>query len=392
MADESQVHVDKVGDTPAQEIAAHSAAQSHKYVMHFPAHPARKDDPHYADFNAYHRKHHDTATCYIGDRVGTEQCSDGPLELHHAHIEFSLQNGVDLAALEKDYPGISNPDEVGDWIESEQNFRWLCVLPGTPILMADGSTLPIEEVKPGQQVITHDGTAQTVRMASRKRYRGEVVRLGSALLTPTHRVLTDRGWLPAAHVLREVGVHGTDVIRLRGEQQQVLAGVVGPVPVDVMHALSGVQASANPLFHYDSVFHLEPAYAATVDLDADVSARVGVSAGAVFGGFTGQGGEPSKAALIGAELRGSRAPMRPTMELDAAYTTRKEMAWVAPVASRSALFSGWVHDLSIDHNHSFVAGGIAVHNCAFHHRGHAGAHTTAHADWEASQYIKGLFS
>ncbi|MGZ4554805.1 MAG: hypothetical protein ACXVXZ_03475 [Mycobacteriaceae bacterium] len=127
MADESKVKVEPAdGPTPAQEIAAHSAAQSHKYVMHFPAHPARKDDPHYADFNAYHRKHHDAATCYIGDRVGTDQCSDGPLELHHAHIEFSLQNGVDLAALEKDYPGISNPDEVGDWIESEQNFRWLC--------------------------------------------------------------------------------------------------------------------------------------------------------------------------------------------------------------------------------------------------------------------------
>lgn len=114
------------GPTPADEVAAHSGAQSHKYVMHFPAHPAREDDPHYTDFNAYHRKHHDTATCYIGDRVGVEHCSDGPLELHHAHVEFSLQNGVDLKALEHDYPGISNADEVGAWIESEANFRWLC--------------------------------------------------------------------------------------------------------------------------------------------------------------------------------------------------------------------------------------------------------------------------
>lgn len=114
------------GPTPAQEVAAHSAAQSHKYVMHFPAHPARKDDPHYADFNAYHRKYGPTATCYIGDRIGVDHCSDGPMELHHAVIEFSLQNGVDLKALEVDYPGISNADEVGVWIESEQNFRWLC--------------------------------------------------------------------------------------------------------------------------------------------------------------------------------------------------------------------------------------------------------------------------
>ncbi len=125
--EESVVSVAPVsGPTPAQQVAAHSAAQSHKYVMHFPAHPARKDDPHYADFNAYHRKHGATATCYVGDRIGADHCSDGSMELHHAHVEFSLQNGVNLTALEKDYPGISNPDEVGDWIESEQNFRWLC--------------------------------------------------------------------------------------------------------------------------------------------------------------------------------------------------------------------------------------------------------------------------
>lgn len=127
MTDETQAVVAPAdGPTPAQEVAAHSAAQGHKYVMHFPPHPARKDDPHYADFNAYHRKHAATATCFIGDRLGVDHCSDGPLELHHAHVEFSLQNGVDLKALEHDYPGISNPDEVGTWIESEANFRWLC--------------------------------------------------------------------------------------------------------------------------------------------------------------------------------------------------------------------------------------------------------------------------
>ena len=41
-------------------------------------------------------------------------------------MEFSLQNGVSLTALEKDYPGISDPSQVGAWVESEQNFRWYC--------------------------------------------------------------------------------------------------------------------------------------------------------------------------------------------------------------------------------------------------------------------------
>ena len=55
------------------------------------------------------------------------ECSlDKPLELHHSHVEFSLQNGVDLKWLEVDYPGISDPDSVGAWVESADNLVWLC--------------------------------------------------------------------------------------------------------------------------------------------------------------------------------------------------------------------------------------------------------------------------
>lgn len=123
------------------EVAAHDAAQTHHYVVHFPPHPARENDPHYADFAAYHRKTRAAARCWIGDRTGFGDCLDSRgrpcpppdgggeqpgLELHHAHVEFSLQNGISLAALEKDYPGISDPSQVGEWVESGANFRWLC--------------------------------------------------------------------------------------------------------------------------------------------------------------------------------------------------------------------------------------------------------------------------
>lgn len=108
-------------DTPA-----HDANTTHHYLLHYPAHPPRKGDPHYTDFEAYRRRTHATAKCAIGEHRDDFSECHGQLELHHAHVEFSLQNGVDLAWLEKDYPGISNPDEVGAWVESAANLMWLC--------------------------------------------------------------------------------------------------------------------------------------------------------------------------------------------------------------------------------------------------------------------------
>lgn len=118
---------------------AHTQVSSHRYFMHYPPHPARKDDPHYVDFDHYHRNMRAKARCYIGERIGYEDCKNPEgetaqpegdfqpgLELHHSHIEFSLQNGVSLTALEKDYPGVSDADNVGKWVESADNLIWLC--------------------------------------------------------------------------------------------------------------------------------------------------------------------------------------------------------------------------------------------------------------------------
>ena len=124
-----------------KDVAAHDAVQSHRYLMHFPEHPTRESDPNYVDFKHYHDKTRPTARCHIGERIGFQDCRDAQghpcpppkddgtqagLELHHAHVEFSLQNGISLDALEIDYPGISDPSKVGAWVESGQNFRWLC--------------------------------------------------------------------------------------------------------------------------------------------------------------------------------------------------------------------------------------------------------------------------
>lgn len=106
--------------------AEHDQAVTHHYTVHYPAHGPREDDPHYKDFNAYRRRTHATAKCAIGEwRKDYSDCH-GQLELHHAHIEFALANSVALEALEAHYPGVSNPDEVGEWVESAANLEWLC--------------------------------------------------------------------------------------------------------------------------------------------------------------------------------------------------------------------------------------------------------------------------
>ena len=112
-------------------VDAHTQVADHRYTMHYPAHPARQDDPHYVDFEAYRKAHIATARCIIGAHFNDfSECSSGDsnngLELHHAHVEFSLQNGIDLARLERDYPGISDPNSVGAWVESGANLVFLC--------------------------------------------------------------------------------------------------------------------------------------------------------------------------------------------------------------------------------------------------------------------------
>lgn len=107
-------------------VNAHDRRITHHYLVHYPPHPERADDPHYKDFDHYRRATRKDATCAIGAHRGDFRECAGELELHHSHVEFALQNGIDLAWLETDYPGISDPNSVGAWVESASNLLWLC--------------------------------------------------------------------------------------------------------------------------------------------------------------------------------------------------------------------------------------------------------------------------
>lgn len=116
------------------ETPAHDQKVTRSYVIHYPEHEPREKDPHYLDFHHWREQHKATAKCQFGVDRGNDfsECVPAPehwpvgLEVHHADIEFALQNAVDLALLEQKYPGVSNPDELGAWVESGENLMWLC--------------------------------------------------------------------------------------------------------------------------------------------------------------------------------------------------------------------------------------------------------------------------
>ena len=113
-------------------IPAHDQAVTRHYVIHYPDHAPRTNDPYYADFHAYKalRRKADTWTCdfALEHRGGdTSECDlSSPLEAHHRIIEFAVLNSVDLTLLEPDYPGVSAMG-VGKWVESAKNLMILCI-------------------------------------------------------------------------------------------------------------------------------------------------------------------------------------------------------------------------------------------------------------------------
>lgn len=108
-----------------EDVTAHTQVTTNRYTVHYPDHQPRQDDPHYYAFEAYRKAHVVGAKCYVGIRIGFDECQ-GNLELHHHFLEFSIINEVDLKALEVDYPNLDDPEKVAAWAESEPNFMWLC--------------------------------------------------------------------------------------------------------------------------------------------------------------------------------------------------------------------------------------------------------------------------
>jgi hypothetical protein len=117
--------------TPGRIVPAHDQKVSHSYIITFPAHAPRDEDPHKADFEEWKRRRRENNTYYCDfahDHRGGDanECDmDNPLEAHHNKVELAMMNEIDFSLLDGDFPGI-NADTVGAWIDSDRNLTLLC--------------------------------------------------------------------------------------------------------------------------------------------------------------------------------------------------------------------------------------------------------------------------
>lgn len=111
-------------------VAAHDQTVTNRYLVAYDAHEPRANDPHKRDFDEWKRRQKATGkwrcawAVEVDDDTGCDQSL--PLEAHHSHLELALKNNVSWEHLEHLYPGISDADKVGAWIDSDQNLILYC--------------------------------------------------------------------------------------------------------------------------------------------------------------------------------------------------------------------------------------------------------------------------
>lgn len=108
-------------------IPEHSVTEHVTLVQTYPAHEPRATDVHYSVFTATRRRLErlGALTCWIGN---ADCDTTHPMELHHAMVEFSLANIVDVRHFRELYPEfhIESDEAFLRWVEGEGNLLCLC--------------------------------------------------------------------------------------------------------------------------------------------------------------------------------------------------------------------------------------------------------------------------
>lgn len=102
---------------------AHEQRETIHLLISYPEHEARKDDPHYAAFNAFKRraKAQGLLKCAV--------CGDTEtVQVHHSRVEFSLINDVDVGRFDELYGLHLTDADFKDFVEGPGNAEFLCRL------------------------------------------------------------------------------------------------------------------------------------------------------------------------------------------------------------------------------------------------------------------------
>jgi hypothetical protein len=151
----------------------------------------------------------------VGDPLlwGSLNWQTGEAEYLTIQLTVNLQGQTIPATATVQSSDIVDQDQLdGTTYIPRIQFLYSCLVAGTPILLADGSSIPIEDVVRGTVVRCGDGAARTVSSTTIFRFGGDVLRLrtGNGLevaLSGNHPVVTADGLMQAHELSPGVKLH-----------------------------------------------------------------------------------------------------------------------------------------------------------------------------------------
>lgn len=112
---------------------AHDQQQTIHGVVHYPEHTARIADKYQSEFDAAKTRLkalglYKCVVCGVGEGEPGWDGQPASIELHHSHVEFSMENTIDLVKANEAFgQHFASDDDFAKWVDSPDNLEPLCV-------------------------------------------------------------------------------------------------------------------------------------------------------------------------------------------------------------------------------------------------------------------------
>lgn len=238
-----------------------------------------------------------------------------------------------------------------------------CFPPGTMVRMADGTQKAIEDIRLTDQVVTAEGNVGTVVHCFVRKAKGlKLLRLrGHAILhaTEEHPILTQRGYVPIGELTRADSVAMPKYAATTGSGRKSIHPALLAGPDEFKTAMlegwldgdgawrhksgrEGTTISKKMALNMFDIANVNGWKPYVRSKDAKPSHGVKTRQRVYFTGF----GHKDAAVSLGFQAeQDDRVMWRPV--------------W----AVEDVEYDGWVYDIEVEGDHSYIADGIGVHNC-----------------------------